>query len=161
MMKTVIALISGILFGSGMIVSQMVDPLKVLGFLNFTGNWDPSLAFVMGGALAVFIPCYHLLIKKRSHALNGETFSWTSNTKIDSRLIIGAAIFGAGWGLSGICPGPAISSLGGGSLTISAFVLSMAGGMILAKPFAHIRLTQVFSDECNKSCSVLECNNKS
>jgi hypothetical protein len=150
-MKTVIALISGILFGTGMIVSEMVNPAKVLGFLNFTGNWDPSLAFVMGGALAIFIPCYHLLIKKRSHAINGEKFSWTSNTQIDSKLIIGAAIFGAGWGLSGICPGPAISSLGGGSLTISAFVLSMAGGMILAKPFTRAKLTCPFIGKRNKA----------
>jgi hypothetical protein len=140
MFKTVIALISGILFGAGMIISQMVDPAKVLGFLDISGNWDPSLAFVMGGALAVFTPCYHLLIKKRSHALNGEKFSWTSNTEIDGKLISGAAIFGAGWGLAGICPGPAMSSIGGGSLTIIAFVLSMVSGMMLAKRYTQGRL---------------------
>lgn len=135
MFKIVIALISGILFGTGMIISQMVDPLKVLSFLNISGNWDPSLAFVMGGALAVFTPCYHLLIKKRSQAVNREKFSWTNNTRIDGKLIFGAAIFGMGWGLAGICPGPAISSLGGGSLTIAAFVLSMIGGITLANRY--------------------------
>ncbi len=133
MFKTVIALISGILFGCGMIISQMVDPQKVLNFLNISGNWDPSLALVMGGALAVFTPSYHLLIKKRSQALNGDKFSWAEKTQIDAKLITGAAIFGAGWGLAGICPGPALSSLGGGSVTVVVFVLSMLGGMTLAK----------------------------
>ena len=154
MFKIVIALISGLLFGSGMIISQMVDPLKVLGFLNITGNWDPSLAFVMGGALAVFVPVYHLLIKKRSHALNGEKFSWTSNTKIDGQLISGALIFGAGWGLSGICPGPAMTSIGGGSLTIATFMLSMISGMILAKKYLQGRLPFPFIGQRKKSCSV-------
>ncbi len=139
MFKIVIALISGILFGTGMIISQMVDPLKVLSFLNISGNWDPSLAFVMGGALAVFTPSYHLLIRKRSHALSGEKFRWAEKTQVDGRLIAGAVIFGAGWGLAGICPGPAISSLGGGSVTISTFVLSMLGGMTLAKYYMQRR----------------------
>ena len=141
MFKIIIALISGIIFGCGMSISQMVDPQKVIGFLDITGNWDPSLAFVMGGALAVFTPCYHLLIKKRGHAVNGENFSWTSNTKIDSKLISGAAVFGAGWGLAGICPGPAITSLGGGSLTMLAFVLSMVSGMSLAKYYTPNKLS--------------------
>lgn len=135
MFKTVIALICGILFGCGMIISQMVDPAKVISFLNVSGNWDPSLAFVMGGALAVFTPCYHLLIKKRSHAVNGEKFSFTSNTKIDTKLIVGAAIFGTGWGLAGICPGPAVTSISGGSVTIAVFVLSMLVGMRLANQY--------------------------
>lgn len=139
MFKTVIALISGILFGSGMIISQMIDPEKVIGFLNVIGNWDPSLALVMGGALAVFTPCYHLLIKKCSHAINGEKFNFASNTKIDGKLIAGAAIFGAGWGLAGICPGPAVASISGGSLTIAVFVLSMLVGMRLANLYLFQR----------------------
>lgn len=137
MFKTVIALISGSLFGCGMIISQMVDPVKVIGFLNVTGNWDPSLTLVMGGALAVFTPCYHLLIKKRSHAVNGEKFSFASKTKIDGKLISGAAIFGAGWGLAGFCPGPAVTSISGGSLTIGVFILSMLIGMRLANLYLH------------------------
>ena len=151
MLKIVIALVSGILFGCGMIISQMVDPLKVIGFLDISGNWDPSLAFVMGGALAVFTPCYHLLIKKRSYAVNGEKFSWTNNRKIDGKLISGAAIFGAGWGLAGICPGPAMSSIGGGSLTIVAFTLSMVSGMLIAKQYLQGKLAVPFIAQRKKS----------
>jgi len=133
--RIIIGLISGTLFGMGMIISNMVDPAKVLGFLNITGNWDPSLAFVMGGALAVFTPFYHFVIKKRSQAINGEQFSWTSNTTVDYTLISGAVIFGAGWGLAGFCPGPAITSLGSGSNIILAFILSMIVGMVHAKQY--------------------------
>ena len=150
MFKTVIALISGILFGTGMIISNMVDPTKVIGFLDITGNWDPSLAFVMVGALAVFTPCYHLLIKKRSHAVNGEKFSYTTNTKIDAKLISGAAIFGAGWGLAGFCPGPAMASLSGGSLTIIIFMFSMVSGMIVGKQYLQGR----FIGQRKKACAI-------
>lgn len=133
--RIIVGLISGTLFGTGMIISDMVNPDKVLGFLNITGNWDPSLALVMGGALAVFTPFYHLVIKKRSHAINGDQFSWTSNTKVDATLISGAVIFGAGWGLAGFCPGPAITSLGSGSNIILAFILSMIVGMVHARQY--------------------------
>ena len=133
--RIIIGMISGALFGTGMIISNMVAPAKVIGFLDVTGNWDPSLAFVMGGALAVFIPIYHLLIKKRSHAVDGERFSWTSNTKVDLTLISGAVIFGAGWGLAGFCPGPAVTSIGSGSNIILAFILSMIVGMVHAKQY--------------------------
>lgn len=130
-----VSLIAGLLFGMGMIISNMVDPAKVIGFLDITGNWDPSLAFVMGGALAVFTPIYHLLIKKRASAINGDKFTWSSNKKIDGRLIFGALIFGAGWGLAGFCPGPAIVNIAAGSHIILAFILSMIVGMILAKKY--------------------------
>ena len=140
MFKVIIGLISGILFGAGMIISHMVDPLKVISFLDITGNWDPSLALVMGGALAVFTPCYHLLIKKRSHAVNGEKFSYTTMTKIDGTLLTGAAIFGAGWGLAGFCPGPAMTSIGGGSLTVLTFMLSMISGIFLARRYSQGKL---------------------
>jgi uncharacterized protein len=130
-----VSLTAGLLFGMGMIISNMVDPAKVIGFLDITGNWDPSLAFVMGGALAVFTPIYHLLIKKRASAINGDKFTWTSNTKIDGRLISGALIFGAGWGLAGFCPGPAIVNIAAGGHIILAFILSMIVGMILAKKY--------------------------
>ncbi len=154
MLKVIIALISGILFGAGMIISGMVSPTKVIGFLNITGNWDPSLAFVMGGALAVFTPFYHLLIKKRSHAINGEKFSCTSNTKIDGQLISGAAIFGAGWGVAGFCPGPAMASLAGGSLTIFIFILSMLAGIIFAKQYLQGRLPLPFMGQRKKTCTI-------
>jgi len=154
MLKVIIGLISGILFGIGMIISNMVDPTKVIGFLNVTGNWDPSLAFVMGGALAVFTPIYHLVIKKRSHALNGEKMSWTSNTQIDRTLIIGAAIFGAGWGVAGFCPGPAVASIGGGSMTIFVFILSMLIGIVFAKQYLQGSLPLPFIGRRKKTCAV-------
>lgn len=131
----IIAFISGGLFGSGMIISGMVDPNKVIAFLDIFGQWDPSLAFVMGGALLVFTPIYHLLIKNRKLAISGDKFSWTSNNCVDSTLISGAVIFGVGWGLAGFCPGPVISSVGSGSNIILAFILSMIVGMVLASQY--------------------------
>lgn len=133
--RIVIGFISGVLFGSGMIISGMVDPNKVIAFLDIFGEWDPSLAFVMGGALLVFTPMYHLVIKKRRVSISGDTFSWTSNKTIDGTLISGAVIFGAGWGLAGFCPGPVIASVGGGSNIILAFVLSMIVGMVHASQY--------------------------
>lgn len=154
MLKVIIALISGILFGAGMIISDMVSPAKVLGFLNISGNWDPSLAFVMGGALAVFTPVYHLIIKKRSHAINGEKFSYTSKTEIDPTLIAGAAIFGAGWGVAGFCPGPAVASIGGGSTTVFIFILSMLTGIVIAKQYLQGRLPLPLIGRRKKTCSL-------
>lgn len=133
--RIVIGFISGILFGSGMIISSMVDPNKVVAFLDIFGEWDPSLAFVMGGALLVFTPIYHLVIKKRSAAISGDKFNVSTNKKIDGKLISGAVIFGAGWGLAGFCPGPAVASIGGGSHIVLAFVLSMIVGILFAKQY--------------------------
>ena len=133
--RIIVGIISGVLFGTGMIISNMVNPEKVIGFLDVTGNWDPSLAFVMAGALAVFTPFYHLVIKKRAQSVSGDKFSWTSNTNVDSTLIAGAVIFGAGWGLAGFCPGPAAASIGSGSNIILAFILSMIVGMVHAKQY--------------------------
>jgi len=130
MLIYIISLFSGVLFGSGMILSDAVNPTKVLNFLDFFGNWDPSLGLVIGGALIVFIPCYHFLIKHRSHSVNGTILQLTTNKTVDKELIIGAIIFGIGWGLAGICPGPAISSIAGGSTT--TFIVSMSIGMIIA-----------------------------
>jgi len=131
--KTVVALISGGMFGSGMIISEMVNPNKVIAFLDISGNWDPSLAFVMIGAIATFAPFYHFIIKKRKQALNGETFSWAKNKKIDPTLISGAIIFGIGWGLVGLCPGPAVTNIASGGPVIALFIFSMLIGMGLAK----------------------------
>ncbi|WP_299688980.1 YeeE/YedE family protein [uncultured Vibrio sp.] len=128
----VIGLVGGLLFGSGMIISGMVDPNKVLGFLDITGNWDVSLAFVMGGALLVFAPFYHLVIKKRAKAINGESLDSSNNPLIDRKLILGSAVFGLGWGIAGFCPGPVVTSLSGGNPTIWLFMVSMVVGMWLA-----------------------------
>lgn len=127
--------ISGILFGSGMIISGMVDPNKVIAFLDIFGEWDPSLAFVMGGALLVFTPIYHFQIKPRKQAINGDAFAYTNNQKVDRKLLLGATIFGAGWGLAGFCPGPVVSSIAGGSEVILTFMLSLLVGMVIANQY--------------------------
>ena len=134
MYKSVIGLVSGVLFGSGMVISGMVDPINVLGFLDITGDWNPSLAFVMGGALAIFTPMYHLVIKKRKQAVNGEGFKITTNQVIDKKLVGGAALFGIGWGLAGFCPGPAVTSLGGGATSVILFSITMLIGIKVAVP---------------------------
>ncbi|MCC4797718.1 transporter [Enterovibrio norvegicus] len=125
------ALFSGGLFGAGMMISGMVNPANVIGFLDVYGNWNPSLAFVMGGALMVFMPGYLLLIKPRSTPIAETHFSISKRNDIDKRLLLGSAIFGVGWGLAGICPGPAITVLGSGSLNIILFISSMAMGMLV------------------------------
>lgn len=133
------ALVSGILFGLGMAVSGMIDPAKVIGFLDISGNWDPSLAFVMGGALAVFMPSYFLIIKPRKQSVSGAEMCTPTNTKIDARLLSGAALFGIGWGLAGICPGPAVASLALGNVSIVLFFVAMLAGSIFAKLLINSR----------------------
>ncbi len=119
MRETVGALIAGALFGAGLAIAQMTNPAKVIGFLDVAGNWDPSLAFVMGAALVVSAVAYRL----RRAAVA------TPTAPIDARLIGGATIFGLGWGLAGFCPGPAIASLTTGSGDVALFVVSMVAGM--------------------------------
>ncbi|WP_394128906.1 DUF6691 family protein [Shewanella maritima] len=128
MFKIIVGALTGLLFGLGMNISHMVEPQKVLNFLDVTRNWDPSLAFVMGGALLVFLPCYHLLIKPRSHAINGERLPEVVQAKLTPKLILGSMIFGIGWGMVGICPGPAVASLLRGDVAIYWFLLSMLLG---------------------------------
>ncbi|MCG9681101.1 YeeE/YedE family protein [Vibrio sp. Isolate23] len=128
-----VALASGIMFGIGMALSGMTNPESVIGFLNVMGDWDPSLAFVMGGALAVFTPIYHFVIKTRRHALLGEPFCLVRNQKVDRRLVSGSILFGTGWGLAGICPGPAITSLSFGNLDMFIFIIAMMTGSLMAK----------------------------
>lgn len=123
------ALISGLLFGLGMTISGMADPAKVIGFLDVAGNWDPSLMFVMGGALLVFMPAYFLLIKPKTKPLNAEEFCLSTSKKIDTKLLSGATIFGLGWGIAGVCPGPAVSSLALGNSDVVIFTFSMMLGL--------------------------------
>lgn len=127
------ALFSGVLFGAGMAISGMIEPQKVIGFLDVAGRWDPSLAFVMGGALMVFMPCYFLVIKPRRQAVNGCEYSLPTQQNIDSKLISGSALFGLGWGMAGICPGPAVASLGLGNVSIVIFFCAMVIGSLIAK----------------------------
>jgi uncharacterized membrane protein YedE/YeeE len=124
------ALAAGALFALGLGISGMTQPAKVLGFLDVTGRWDPTLAFVMIGALAVHFVLYRL-IRKRSAPLFDSRFDVPTRRDVDLRLVVGAALFGVGWGLSGQCPGPALTNLATGAWTALVFVAAMALGMIL------------------------------
>jgi uncharacterized membrane protein YedE/YeeE len=121
------ALASGTLFGVGLVVSQMIDPGKVLAFLDVAGRWDPSLALVMVGALAVAVPGFRLA-RARSAPLLGGRFETPSRATIDRKLLVGAAVFGVGWGLVGFCPGPAIASLAFARPESWIFVVAMLAG---------------------------------
>ncbi len=123
------SLLAGVLFGIGMVISGMADPAKVIGFLDVAGNWDPSLMFVMGGALMVFMPAYFFVIKSKQKPLNAEEFCLAKNKTIDNRLLGGAAIFGLGWGIAGICPGPVVSSLALGNSGAWIFFAAMMVGL--------------------------------
>ena len=130
-MSRVVSLISGIIFGVGLTVSQMIDPAKVLGFLNIFGAWDPSLAFVMIGALIISSPFFHLF-KNNNKPVFAGSFSYSNNKELNKKLIIGSSLFGAGWGLAGLCPGPAIASLTLLNTSSVIFVIAMFVGFYLS-----------------------------
>ncbi|MFM4849084.1 DUF6691 family protein [Aeromonas rivipollensis] len=130
-MKLLTSLLAGLLFGLGMAISGMVDPARVTGFLDLAGGWDPSLAFVMGGALLVFMPGYFLLVKPCRRSVLGEPIVAIPAPRLDRRLIGGAALFGIGWGLVGICPGPALSLISSGQPMILLFIAAMVAGILL------------------------------
>ena len=122
------ALLAGVIFGVGLILSGMSDPSKVIGFLDITGDWDPSLVFVLGGAVAVGLLTFPFA-SKRQQSLLGEVMHLPAATQIDRRLILGSITFGVGWGLAGYCPGPALASLALGGLKPFMFVVAMLAGM--------------------------------
>ncbi|MCP3653914.1 MULTISPECIES: YeeE/YedE family protein [Herbaspirillum] len=130
LLRNLAALAAGLLFGLGLIVSGMADPAKVLGFLDLAGQWDPSLALVMGGAIAIGLPAF-TLARKRQWTLLGEPMQLPTARTIDRRLVLGSLLFGVGWGIAGICPGPALVLLGMASGKGLAFVLAMLAGMLL------------------------------
>ncbi len=118
----------GLVFGLGLILAGMTDPGKVIGFLDLAGAWDPSLAFVMGGAIAVAVAAF-ALARKRTQSFFGGAMHLPNRSDIDQRLIVGSLVFGAGWGIAGFCPGPAIVSLAAGQPKALLFVLAMLVGM--------------------------------
>jgi uncharacterized membrane protein YedE/YeeE len=126
------ALVAGLLFGLGLAISGMMDPARVIGFLDVAGRWNPSLAFVLAGAVLVSAAGY-ALVRRLSHPLFAPKFEIPRRTDIDARLVGGAALFGIGWGLSGFCPGPALASLALGLPASLVFVAAMALGMALAR----------------------------
>ncbi len=129
-MNRVIEFLVGLLFGIGLMLSGMTDPGKVIGFLDLFGLWDPSLAFVMIGAITVGFFAF-AVAKKRTTSFLGGPLHLPTSKKIDKRLIIGSLLFGAGWGLAGFCPGPALVSMATGQAKATLFVLAMLAGMVL------------------------------
>lgn len=134
--QNIAALACGLLFGFGLQLSGMANPAKVVGFLNVTGQWDPSLLFVMAGAIAVYLPVYFFYIRPRvamqKTPVLAEEYRLPVHHLADKKLVIGSAIFGFGWGMVGICPGPALTSLFSGQWLIALFVLSMITGIFIA-----------------------------
>jgi len=122
------SLLAGLVFGLGLILSGLADPRKVLGFLDLAGAWDPSLALVMGGAIAVGLIAF-AVAKRRTTSLLGLSFKLPTASHIDARLVGGSLLFGAGWGLAGFCPGPALVALGMGEVKALVFVIAMLLGM--------------------------------
>jgi len=122
-------LLAGILFGLGLTVSGMINPAKVIGFLDLSGNWDPSLMLVLGGGLLVTIPSYHLILKRDTPLLEPR-FYLPTRKDLDARLLSGAVLFGIGWGIAGLCPGPALTALVTLAPTALLFVFAMIVGML-------------------------------
>jgi uncharacterized protein len=127
-MPTFFALLAGAVFGIGLIVSGMANPAKVLGFLDLFGNWDPSLAFVMGGAILVGVVAF-TFARRRTLSLLGLQMRMPTATQVDRRLVVGGLLFGTGWGIAGFCPGPALVALGMGEQKALVFVAAMLVGM--------------------------------
>jgi uncharacterized protein len=120
----------GAIFGFGLSISEMVNPARVVGFLDITGLWDPTLLFVMAGALAVTFVGFPMILRRGHPLLRGQ-FGLPTKTRLDGPLIIGAAIFGIGWGIGGFCPGPALAALASGSINILLFAAAMIAGQWL------------------------------
>jgi len=143
-MKSLVSFISGVVFALGLGISGMTRPVKVIGFLDFTGHWDPSLAFVMIGAITVYFVAYRL-IRTCSEPVQTTKFSVSQRADIDPNLVVGAAVFGAGWGLGGFCPGPALASLASGAAPVVIFVAAMATGMYLQGMIARPNWWRIFA----------------
>lgn len=132
------ALIAGLLFGLGLAISQMVNPEKVLDFLDVAGDWDPSLALVMGGAVGVAMLAFRFVLRRKQPMFESE-FHLPRMTKVDRRVLVGSAVFGLGWGIGGYCPGPGIAALSAGSVEAMVFVAGMALGSVLHRRLAAPR----------------------
>ena len=137
-MRELMALSSGLVFGLGLILGGMTDPGKVKGFLDVAGAWDPSLALVMGGAIAVGVFAF-AAARRRSLSWSGDRMDIPTSRVIDARLIAGGVLFGAGWGLGGFCPGPALVAMSAGLGSAAVFVIAMLAGMVLHDRFFQPR----------------------
>jgi uncharacterized membrane protein YedE/YeeE len=137
-MERLIVLISGMLFGAGVTISGMVNPMKVLNFFDIFGTWDPTLILVMGAGLLVTLLGYQIIFKRKV-PLFAPSFRLPTSQDIDTKLLGGAALFGMGWGLGGFCPGPAVASLVFGRTESITFVIAMAAGMLLTKQYQKLQ----------------------
>ncbi|MEE4120899.1 MAG: DUF6691 family protein [Paracoccaceae bacterium] len=131
-MRLIVLYLIGLVFGIGISISGMANPAKVLNFFDVAGTWDPSLIFVMGGALVTTFIGYRFVLKRPAPMMEG-TFHLPKKTELDARLIGGSALFGVGWGISGFCPGGALPALGTGNLNVIAFVVALVAGMAAAR----------------------------
>jgi uncharacterized protein len=137
-MTAVTALLAGLLFGIGLMVSGMANPAKVLGFLDLAGRWDPSLAFVMAGAIAIGSLAF-FIAKRRKRSFLGLPVHLPASAEVTPRLILGSAAFGIGWGLAGFCPGPALVALGAGYPKAWGFVAAMVAGMVVFEMVERVK----------------------
>jgi uncharacterized membrane protein YedE/YeeE len=145
MITILIALLAGLIFGIGLILSEMANPAKVLSFLDITGSWDPSLAFVMMGAISVGVMAF-TLARRRGQTYLGSSLQLPASRVIDKRLVLGSLAFGIGWGLAGICPGPGLVLVGTGSLHGIVFVAAMLLGMGIFELLERHQATQPKSE---------------
>ena len=137
-----IAFVSGALFAVGLAIAGMTQPSKVVAFLDVSGNWDPSLAFVMAAAIAVYFPI-NRLVQRRMAPIAGSAFHLPTRRDLDPKLVVGSCLFGIGWALAGYCPGPGITALGAGSRQAALFVVAMAVGMLLFEAFERARTREL------------------
>jgi hypothetical protein len=137
-MQALAGFFSGVIFGIGLALSGMAQPGKVLAFLDVTGNWDPSLALVMGGAIAVFAPLFRFIVREKEPVYMRQ-FVVAAGGRIDAPLLFGSVIFGVGWGLGGYCPGPGLVSAGSGAVTGQVFAAAMVAGMLAFSGYERLR----------------------
>jgi uncharacterized membrane protein YedE/YeeE len=154
----VVAFASGCLFAAGLVISGMTRPSKVVAFLDLFGAWDPSLMFVMGGAVATYGAIYWTIVRHRERPLFAERFTLPSRSELDTRLFAGAVLFGIGWALGGFCPGPAVAALVTGDARVIAFSAAMIAGMAAHRLF-QARLSPVGSELADSRRSTLEARN--
>lgn len=141
MQRTLFAALAGAIFGAGLLLSGMTDTTRVHGWLDVFGDWDPTLAFVMGGAILPMAVAWRIAARRRTAVL-GNPIPLTQDRTIDAKLVAGSTLFGMGWGLAGLCPGPALASLGWGGTGGLVFLLAMVAGMVIA-PAARARLDRL------------------
>ena len=139
-MSNLVSLLSGLIFGLGLMIAQMVNPNKIIQFLDITGSWDPSLAFVMAGALFVFGLGYVILIKPRARSLDDSVMPKVSTAPVDNHLIVGSSLFGIGWGLVGLCPGPTMANLSSLNPMIWTFFVVMIIGLMIGNLIKKVKM---------------------